>query len=357
MSRKIFHRSASALIALLLALITVLPAAAAPPNNDNFADAQLVLTLPLNAVADSTEATSEPGEPQVCWFMDRTVWYSFTPAQNMTVHVNSFGTTVDTNINLYRATGPGFSGLAHMGCSYFGSSPAFLLEAGQTYYIQAGALFGEIGNIQVNVEEFTPEPPQGGLYYYPSDPSPFDMVNFCDSSYDSSGFGFNAFTWDFGDGATSTMNCASHQFAADGDYTVQHTATTIDGRIASYSQVLHVRTHDVAISRISAPQSASSGQTRTITVSVSNKRYTDTVRIELYKSTTGGFQLVGWYSQSVPARSGNRTSEFSFNYTFTSSDASLGKVTFKAVAVIEGVRDAFPTDNEAYSTPPTKVLR
>src|SRR4030095_7547226 len=124
---------------------------------------------------------------------------------------------------------------------------------------------------------------------------PFDMMNFCDVSFDPSGFGFNAFTWDFGDGATSTVNCASHQYAADGDYTLQHTATTLDGRTASTSQVVHVRTHDVAITRISAPQSASAGQTRSITVSVSNRKYPETVRIELYKSVLGGFQFVGSY--------------------------------------------------------------
>ena len=354
---RFLSKMASVLAILIMALSSAQPALAAPPLNDYFSDAEQILSLPLNAVVDITEATTEMNEPQFCWSMDHTVWYSISPTQNMTVHVNTFGTTTNANINVYRAVGSGIGDLNFMGCAYFSNSPSLFLEAGQTYYFQAGSIFGEVGNIQVNVEEFTPEPPQGGFGYFPSDPSPFDMVSFCDASSDPAGFGFDAFTWDFGDGATSTANCAAHQYAADGDYVVQHSATTLDGRTASTSQVVHVRTHDIAISRISAPQSASSGQTRTITVLVSNKSYAETVRIELYKSTPGGLQLVGSYSQFVPVRGGNRTSEFTFNYTFTSSDANAGKVTFKAVAVIENARDAFPADNEVFSTPPTKVPR
>lgn len=113
----------------------------------------------------------------------------------------------------------------------------------------------------------------------------------------------------------------------------------------------------MAITKISAPQSARSGQTRTVTVYVKNKSYAGTVRIELYRSVPGGLQLIGSYLQFVPARSTNRTVEFTFNYTFTGSDANVGKVSFKAFAYIDGARDALPADNEAISSPPTKVTR
>jgi len=58
----------------------------------------------------------------------------------------------------------------------------------------------------------------------------------------------------------------------------------------------------------------------------------------------------------VPVRSANRTTDFNFSYTFTSADAQVGKVTFKAVANIFGARDALPADNEAIATP-IKVSR
>src|SRR5947208_256037 len=64
--------------------------------------------------------------------------------------------------------------------------------------------------------------------------------------------------------------------------------------------------------------------------------------------------LVGSYQQSVPVYSANRTTTFSFSYTFTNDDAAVGKVTFQAVATIMGARDALPADNTAMASP-TKV--
>lgn len=352
-----FSKFTTVLTVLILALGIAHPAYAAAPMNDNLADAQPISSFPFSATVDISEASTEFNEPQFCWSMDHTVWYSITPAQNMIVRVNTFETQVNANINVYRSMGSGIGNLNMLGCAYFGNSPSFFLEAGQTYYLQAGAIFGEIGNIQVNVEEYVPPPPTVNFSYFRGDPSIYDVVTFCDNSNDPAGFGFNAFSWDFGDGATSTESCVFHQYAADGDYMVEHGATTVDGRSASISQVVQIRTHDIAITRISAPQSARSGQTRTVSVYVKNKSYAETVRIELYRSVPGGLQLIGSYLQFVPARSTNRTVEFTFNYTFTSGDADVGKVSFKAFASIEGLRDALPADNELLSSPPTRVTK
>ena len=128
------------------------------------------------------------------------------------------------------------------------------------------------------------------------------------------------------------------------------TVGTSDGRGASTTQILHVRTHDVAISKLSVPQSAASGQTRSITVGVTDSRYPENVQVQLFKNDA----LVGTLTQQVPVRGANRTTSFSFNYTFTSDDAALGKVTFRAVATIAGPRDALPSDNTAIALP-TKV--
>jgi len=348
---------ASVMTVLIITLSSVQPVFAAAPTNDNFAIPETIVSLPFSQTVDVTEATAEDGEPTACWGMDHTVWYSFTPSQNMAVHANVIGSQMDANVNVYHAIGTGINSLEFLGCAYFGSSPSFLFQAGQTYYLQAGTIFGEVGNIQVHLYEFTPQPVQPNFYFYPSDPNPFDVMQFCDNSYDPDGFGFSSYTWNFGDGATSTLNCPQHQYAKDGDYTVQHSATTRDGRIGSTSQVVHVRTHDVAITKISAPQSANAGQTRSVTVYVSNKSYAETVVITFYRSVLGGFEQVGSYSQFVPARSTNRTVAFTFNYTFSSSDASIGKVTFKALASLANARDAFPADNEAVSSPPTKVAK
>lgn len=355
MKTKLLSRAAIVVLILALALPTGVLAAA--PLNDNFADAQ-VISLPIAATIDITEATLEISEPLNCWgwSMDHTVWYSFTPDHNMAVQLSAFG-GIDANVNLYLSTDGTMNGLNFMGCAYFSNTSSFFLQAGQTYYLQAGSLYGELGNIKVNMGEFIPPPVQPNFYFYPSDPNPTDFIQFCDNSYDPGGFGFSSYTWDFGDGATSKTGCAQHQYAKDGDYTVQHSATTVDGRTGSVSQIVHVRTYDVAITKISAPQSASSGQTRSITVSISNKSYATNVRVELFRSVPGGYQSIGYYYQYVPARSTGRTVTFTFNYTFTNADASMGKVTFKAVANLDNVRDVFPADNEAISSPPTKVGR
>jgi PKD repeat protein len=169
--------------------------------------------------------------------------------------------------------------------------------------------------------------------------------------------GFQSEAWSFGDGTTANGCCPTHRYAADGDYTVKLTVTTFDGRTASASQVVHVRTHDVAITRFAVPVTANVGQTRMITVGISDSHYPETVQVQLYKSVPGpynNFQLVGTLTQSITVLPGGRTTTFSFNYTFTADDAVAGKVTFEAVATIIGARDAQPADNTAIS-PPTKV--
>jgi len=74
------------------------------------------------------------------------------------------------------------------------------------------------------------------------------------------------------------------------------------------------------------------------------------------RSVPGGFQQFGSLTQFVPMDPKSGTTNFNFTYTFTDDDALIGKVTFKAVAVMSGARDALPADNEAIG-PPTKVSR
>ena len=134
------------------------------------------------------------------------------------------------------------------------------------------------------------------------------------------------------------------------------TVRTVDGRTAASSQVVQVRTHDVAIAKVEAPRSAKSGTKRDIDVYVRNVRYRENVQVDLWRSMPGGaFELVGSLTHSVPAQR-NTTTRFRFSYRFTNDDADMGEVTFTAIATIVGERDALPTDNEAISLP-TKVRR
>ena len=450
------------------------------PANDNFANAKFITSLPFSETVDITNATNEPNEPQNCYSMPNTVWYSFTPTETIGVRVDIQGSAISSNMNVYST-----SNLSFLGCTIYYGPITFLAEAEQTYYFQAGGINGEVGSIQINLEQvpppandnfanatvilsplpfddtvdtlaatleasestpscasnglsntvwyaFTPNstesisasntassfnpvlavymgnelanltevgcrmggypltfhaeagntyyfqagmendsgaagpmqfhlevtlPPQVGFYFNPSDPSIFDSMAFYDFTSDPGQAGIQSYTWNFGDGTTATGSYANHQYARDGDYTVQHSVTTVDGRTASTSQVIHVRTHDVGITKVTAPKSANSGQTKAITVSLRNTRYPETVTVDLYKSTSGGDVWIGSLTLQVPLLSGNKTKQFTFNYTFTPQDAQIGKVTFRAVATIDGARDVFPQDNIGISSPPTKVSR
>jgi PKD domain-containing protein len=229
----------------------------------------------------------------------------------------------------------------------------FRATAGTTYHIQVGrgGAFG--GTIQMSFRLDVTPPPLANFGLSPFDPSVFDSVQFFSFSFDPVGIGIQTVTWSFGDGSTDTGFNVFHRYAADGDYTVKLTVTTFDGRTGANSQVVHVKTHDVTITRFVAPSSATAGQTRPLSVDLSNTRYTETVQVQLLKSVPGSFgsfQLVGTLTHEVPA-SRNKVTSFDFNYTFTAADGAIGKVTFEAVAAIVSARDALSADNTAISEP------
>jgi hypothetical protein len=326
------------------------------PVNDNFADAKLITALPYDDSTDMTGASREDNEPTPsCWYkpMNKTVWYAYTPTESGSLSQYTYVGT-ETVVGVY--AGSSLHTLQEVACrhrSYFESNVLiFHVNAGTTYYLQLGIDYN--GTIPFYLEA-TP-PPTASFWHNPDDPSVFDTVNFWDNSYDPAGMGIQSQAWDFGDGSTATGCCVSHRYAKDGDYTVKLTVTTTDGRTASATQTVQVKTHDVAITKFSAPQSASAGQTRQLVVGINSKIYAEKVRVEFYKSVPGGYTLLGYQDQSVPVRSANRTTNFQWSYTFTKDDATIGKVTFKAVATILEARDALPADNESIASP-TKVAK
>ena len=329
------------------------------PANDDFSGAAAIGALPYSDVTNLASASVESGEPvPPCAIyygpITNTTWYAFTPGQTQTVTARIGFAQISAVVAAY--TGSGVSSLTPVGCGVFGNTATFRANAGVTYYFQVGGLFGQSGQVQFLLD-VTP-PPAAGFSLYPYDPSVFDDVQFYDISYDPGGLGIQTRQWNFGDGASVTTSSYSvtHRYGTDGSYTVQLTVTTPDGRTASASQTLLVQTHDVAITKFTVPTAASAGQTRQITVGLNSKRYPETVQVQLFKSVPGGYQPVGSLTQSVPVRAANRTTDFSFNYSFTSTDAQIGKVTFRALATVVGLRDALPADNEAIAAP-TKVNR
>jgi hypothetical protein len=333
--------------------LTVNVAPVPPPSNDSFAAATVIASLPFTSSEDVAAATLESDEPlPSCENVPTSgsVWYSFTPSASATYLWTAATNYGQPTTAVY--TGSTVNGLTELSCLPL--SGIFSGTAGTQYMIQVVGSFQGWGPLFISLD--VAPPPRVSWGFSPGDPSIFDVVRFYSSAYDPAFQGISGYAWTFGDGGTSTDSYPTHTFATDGDYTVQLTVTTPDGRSAAAIQTVHVETHDVAITKLSAPKAASAGQTRPITVGLTSKRYPETVAVDLYKSVPGGFQLVSTLTQSVPVRSSNRTTDFAFSYAFTSGDASVGKVTFKAVATILGARDALPADNEAIASP-TKMSK
>ncbi len=328
-----------------------------PPANDNLADATIIASLSFDTEQDVTAATNEPNEPYPSCASANpfySTWLSYTPATGGSLMAWADYVETPPLLAVYEAaTQPAMETLTEIGCNPYSGRVTFAAEPGVTYYFQLGSTWGGPGTVHFYLD-VTP-PPEVGIDYGPYDPSIFDNVNFSAWIYDPAGQGLAACEWSTGDGGSSSDCIFSHRYAADGDYTVNLTATTNDGRTDSAESLVQVRTHDVAITKLSVPQTASVNQTRTINVTVKNKRYSEYVEVMLVKGLPTGDQvIIGTLTLFVPARA-VRPATFKFSYTFTAADAQIGKVTFKAIATIADRRDAFLPDNTAMGT--TLVIR
>jgi len=121
------------------------------PPNDNFASAVAIASLPFNDLNVNTSgATTEPGEPLPslgdCTDITKTVWYRFTPAANVVLQGDTFGSGFDTVLAIY--TGTGFPSLTNIACNddagldSLQSKVVFSAAAGVTYRFQVGGFPG-----------------------------------------------------------------------------------------------------------------------------------------------------------------------------------------------------------------------
>lgn len=342
---KTYYLQASLLFANAGSLRVNVERVLAPPNDD-FANAKAIGSTPFSDSVDLTAATGQPSEPTNCQGSPSpaTVWYAFTPSESASyaLHTSGFGA-------LAAYTGDSLSSLTEVACTY--GPMYFHADAGTTYYLQVASPSGPAGPVRLTLDVAPAAAASFG--FFPGDPTIFDTVQFFDTSFDPAGIASR--TWTLKDGMPTSDCCPTHRYAADGDYTAQLAVTTLDGRRASTSQVVHVKTHDVAITQLTVPKSARVGRTNQIAVGVNNNRYPETVRVSMLRSVSGGdFEEVGQVTQGVPARARRRTTTFSISYTFSAEDAMIGKVTFKAIATILNARDAHPADNTAIALP-TKV--
>jgi PKD repeat protein len=173
------HTRLLALLGLLTLALIVTPAGvAAPPSNDDLASATVIAGLPFSTTVGIAEATTQSNEP-LTGSAFRTVWYSLRPTSDLIVKADLGGSDyVTAFMAVYREDSAGFGGLAQIASGSYGPSFTFRLQAGMTYYIQAGDgyPYGWVSTVGINLEAVGP-PPNDNF----ADAEAFTSVPFSDS--------------------------------------------------------------------------------------------------------------------------------------------------------------------------------
>jgi hypothetical protein len=149
----------AACLSLVLVGGPVAGAQAAPPANDDFADA-VAVSLPDHATGTIDEATLEPGEPGTEGeVFTRSVWYAYTPATQQRVRVETCGSTFSARATVY--TGASVDHVTEVartngGCDG-GGRGYFTAAAGTTYHIAVTGYIDEEGEVSLTLA--VPSPP------------------------------------------------------------------------------------------------------------------------------------------------------------------------------------------------------
>lgn len=118
---------------------TCIPTAGAP---DDFEDALLLTSvrLPVTDYTVNQHAGVQPAEARPCGMSGNTVWYAFTPAEDVILVADSDGSTFDTVLAAY--AGPTLDSLTLVSCNDDShdvrSKTELPATGGETYYFQVG---------------------------------------------------------------------------------------------------------------------------------------------------------------------------------------------------------------------------
>ncbi|UOX91068.1 PKD domain-containing protein [Amycolatopsis sp. FBCC-B4732] len=329
--------------ALSFALDTIAPAA-----NDAFADAEPVTALPFTRQPDLSLASTEAGEPASTCVDDEaqpSVWYSLPAADA----ARSLTARVDGAAAVTVYAGNSLAELTQVACRRSSGDPvAFGAAAGTRYAVRVTGPHRGYGPVELELATAPPLDPY--VYVSPTSATVFDNVGFSASSYQAIDRPLGG-TWDFGDGKSAPVGVDTvyHRYAADGVYPAALHAKSPDGRTKTVDVPITVLTHDVGIAKFVVPTSARQGESKPISVDVTNTRYAETVTVALSKLSGDSWTDVGRLTLQVPARATGKV-RFPFSYTFGPGDALSGKVAFRAdVRLQYPAEDAFPADNTAVS--------
>ncbi len=138
--------------------------ATAQPAHDDFANAMSISTLPFSEILNTGAATREQDEATPCLGnrqisqAEATVWYAFTPDENMVLLIDTAGTDFDVFVNVFDA-GDAQLELIRCNVSSVDTRVGIQIEAGQPYYVQVGGRRFqrlEVGTLSVELSEGVP---------------------------------------------------------------------------------------------------------------------------------------------------------------------------------------------------------
>jgi len=118
------------------------------PVNDDFNDARVISVLPFTdrvSTVDARTSHDDPLNDETCGFGSiggHTVWYQFTPSENIRVNASTPRSDFDPNIFVYTGTR---GNLTRVGCNFLPSSMTFDALAGETYFLLVGSSGSEPG--------------------------------------------------------------------------------------------------------------------------------------------------------------------------------------------------------------------
>lgn len=143
------------------------PSCMVVPVHDDFANRKVIVGSGYYDELGTTLATTEPGEPQPCGLIGKTVWYGITPPVDATAIFRTAGSNYDTVLAGY--TGTGLADLAPIKCMDDNqggldrtSTLVFPMKAGQTYFVQAGGFDNDTGALKLSFQCSTPCFPGAG---------------------------------------------------------------------------------------------------------------------------------------------------------------------------------------------------
>jgi hypothetical protein len=130
----------------------------APPSHDTIEGATVVTDLPFTDTVDISGATAGPEDEVGGCFggASTTVWYRYSPVEDVVVDLATAGSNFDTTLEVFSR--PGMSRVACNDDSG-GSATSRLrtsLEGGQDYLIRAAGYFASTGTLVLSMSEFVP---------------------------------------------------------------------------------------------------------------------------------------------------------------------------------------------------------